>query len=202
MSQVMIDARGLLCPKPLIMTKKALGKIAENEAFTVLIDNETSKQNVERFLRDNGARCESAEDGGVFTLTVTKGGKELSSPDAAAYCTSAPPQPHVVVFKADKMGFGSDELGEILVKGCINTLPEAEPLPSAIIFYNSGIFLALEDSPVIETLKALESRGVNILVCGTCADYYRKKQDVGVGTVSNMYDILQTLTTAGHVIVP
>jgi selenium metabolism protein YedF len=202
MSKEVVNAQGLVCPKPLIMTKKALGKIAEGEAFTLLIDNATSKQNVERFLTDNGARCESVEKDGVFTLTVTKGARELSSPDAAAYCTAPPPRPHVIAFKRDKMGFGSEELGEILAKACINTILEVEPLPSTIVFYNSGIHLALQGSPVVETLKNLESRGVKILVCGTCVDYYGKKDQVAVGIVSNMYDILETLTAAGHVVTP
>ncbi|MDY0255531.1 MAG: sulfurtransferase TusA family protein, partial [Tenuifilaceae bacterium] len=49
-----VDAKGELCPKPLIMTKKALGEMGDNETLEVLIDNETSMKNVTRFLTDNG----------------------------------------------------------------------------------------------------------------------------------------------------
>ena len=100
------------------------------------------------------------------------------------------------------MGVGDDDLGSILAKALINTIKEVEPLPESILFYNGGVFLALKDSPVVQPLQELSDRGVKILVCGTCLDFYGKKAEVGVGIVSNMYDILQALTDAGHVVMP
>ena len=127
---------------------------------------------------------------------------ELAKPDAAAYCSSTPAAPHVIVVKSTLMGIGDDALGELLLKACINTIKEVTPLPGAIVFYNSGIFMALDDSPVIESLRELEKSGVKILVCGTCADFFQKKEQIHIGTISNMYTILETITNAGKVIEP
>jgi len=197
------DARGLLCPKPLIMTKKTLAECAEGEEMIVLIDNETSMQNVERFINDNGMEVSHTVEGGVYTLHIVKTKGPLAKPDAESYCCApAASAPHAICFRSNKMGVGEDDLGEILVKACINTIESVDPKPAAMVFYNSGILLTLEDSAVAEPLKALEKAGIKILVCGTCADYYKQKENVAAGTISNMYDILETLSNAGKVIYP
>ena len=88
------------------------------------------------------------------------------------------------------------------MKALVNTIKEVTPLPTAIIFYNSGILLAIDGSPLIDGLKELESSGVSIMVCGTCVNYYDKKDLVKVGTISNMYTILETMSAAATVIKP
>jgi selenium metabolism protein YedF len=100
------------------------------------------------------------------------------------------------------MGSGSDELGSILMKAFVNTIKEVKPLPSKIIFYNSGILLAIEGSPLVPSLRELEAAGVEVLVCGTCANYHNKKDLVRTGTISNMYTILEALTSADRIIKP
>ncbi len=100
------------------------------------------------------------------------------------------------------MGDGAEELGTILIKAFINTLPEMDLKPKKLIFLNSGIYLAVKDSPVLDTLKKLEQSGIEIISCGTCLDYYKKKEELGVGSVSNMYVILESLSKASKVIYP
>jgi selenium metabolism protein YedF len=202
MENKIVDARGMVCPKPLIMTKTALMELAPGQSMTVLIDNETSKQNVERFLQDNGAASATTEKNGAYTLTVTKGESVLSHPDAELYCEPPLKKSYVILFRNDKLGTGPDELCNILIKTFINTIKEVSPLPTALVFYTNGINLALEGSAVLAPLKELENRGVAILVCGTCLDYFNKKADLRVGKVSNMFTILETLSGAGHVIEP
>ena len=109
---------------------------------------------------------------------------------------------HVLLIKNDRMGSGPDELGTILMKGFMNVIQEVAPLPGTIIFYNNGIHLTIEGSPVLDTLKELESRGVTILVCGTCLNYFDKKESLEAGKVSNMHEITETLTRARHIIAP
>jgi selenium metabolism protein YedF len=196
-----IDARGQACPKPLILTKQALKDATAGEPISVLIDNPTSRQNVEKFLMDNGMIPHCTEHDGVFTIIVQKQPEPLPHPDAATYCASGK-TPHVIVFSSNTMGRGSDELGEILMQAFVNTIKEAGPLPSHLLFYNSGILLTVEGSPLIATLQDLERRGVTLLVCGTCADYFQKKEALRVGSISNMYTILETMTAAGHIIQP
>jgi selenium metabolism protein YedF len=224
-----VDARGLLCPKPLIMTKKALK--SGTGTFQVLLDNRTACENVSRFLTDNDVTFNTEEKGDFFTLYITGSGKELKDSNTGNYCPltssaaigpedggktviSHPGTDHVLMrenkssmgpvfcFRTDRMGEGPDELGKILIQACCNTLGELEPLPSALVFYNSGIHLALKNSPVIGSLKDLENRGVRILVCGTCADYFDVKKNVGAGIVSNMYDILECLSSASRIVAP
>lgn len=201
-----VDARGELCPKPLIMTRRA---IKEGEgSFEVLIDNKTSFENVSRFLADNHIVFTETpgERAGEYRLQVSPDGTELEKPDAAAYC----PLPssgkvdagYVIAFTRAAMGEGPEELGRILIQGFCNTIKEMDPLPEALIFYNSGIHLARQDSPVIEALIDLSEKGVDILVCGTCSDYFDVKDQIGAGTISNMYAIMERLTRAGHVISP
>jgi len=202
MGNTTIDARGHLCPQPLIMTKKALQDLATDQEMTVLIDNETSKDNVCRFLADNHADATCTEANGVFTIHVKKVTGKMPNVKVEDYRTAPETKPHVVAIKNDKMGFGSEELGKILLTAFVNTIRETSPLPGTIVFYNNGIHLAVEGSPVIDSLRELQSRGVKILVCGTCLDYFGKKEQLAVGTISNMYDILEALTSAGHVIMP
>jgi selenium metabolism protein YedF len=196
-----VDARGQLCPKPLLLTKKALTELTAGESAAILIDNPTSRQNVERFLIDNGMNPHISEKDGVATITVQKNPESPAHTDPAPCCGDTS-EPHVIVIPGDKMGRGPDELGEILMKVFINTIKETRPLPSHVVFYNTGILLTVEGSSVIESLKELETKGVAILVCGTCADYFKKKETVRVGSISNMYTILETLTAAGHIIQP
>ncbi|MBD3315171.1 MAG: sulfurtransferase-like selenium metabolism protein YedF [Chitinivibrionales bacterium] len=201
MANETVDAKGLACPKPLIMTKKKLTNLSPGGSMTVLIDNPTSKDNVVRFLKDNHAEVSVTAEGEVFMLHVTKREAELNRPEAENYC-SPPQRPHVVCVGGNQMGSGDKELGEILIKACINTIKEVSPLPAKVVFYNSGILLAINGSPVVNALKELEERGVSILVCGTCTNFYGKTDEVAVGTISNMYDILEALSSAGHVVYP
>jgi selenium metabolism protein YedF len=204
MGNIIVDAKGELCPKPLIMTKKQLGETGIDGKFVVLIDNETSKENVERFLSDNRILFRTSKEGNVFSIEVTKTQTELSHPAAEDYCIPAarPKTGHAICFTSDQMGTGPADLGQILIQGCINTIKEVGPLPSALVFYNSSVKLTADGSPVLEALQNLEKSGVKILVCGTCANYFQIKDRIRVGIISNMYAILETLSQAGHVIYP
>jgi len=108
----------------------------------------------------------------------------------------------VVNITSDKMGRGDDDLGGILMQSFVNTLIKLDPIPSKIIFYNSAVTLCIESSPVVDSLKELENKGVELLICGTCADFFDIKDKIGAGTISNMYTILETLNSADRVITP
>jgi selenium metabolism protein YedF len=204
MENITVDARGKLCPGPLIMTKKQLNQTALDTSFVVLIDNETSKENVERFLGDNQITFQTSVQAGVYSIQVTKSKAELSRPQAEEYCRPAQVSKagFAICFTGDQMGQGPEELGKILIQGCINTIKELAPLPAAIVFYNSAVKLAADDSPVLDALQELGKLQIKILVCGTCANFFQIKEKIRVGIISNMYDILETLSQAEHVIYP
>jgi selenium metabolism protein YedF len=191
------------CPKPLILTKKALNGRAEGEGLTVVVDNETAKQNVERFLRDNGVDVAVTEAGGVYSMQILTTLHKTISGDERAYCTpQATNKSHVICFRSSAMGNGPAELGAILMKAFVNTIKEVAPLPGHCVFYNTGVHLVVEGSTLIEPFRELFDRGVSLLACGTCLEYFNEKDKLKVGTVSNMFTILETLSAAHHVIEP
>lgn len=203
MSEKQIDARGLLCPKPLILVKKALGEASPGDQLEVLLDNATARDNVLRFLQDFGCKPAGTENDGMFTIRATAVAAPVAGPRPEEYCRpDGGHRPYVLVLNRPFMGTGSEELGNILMQACINSLEATTPLPSFILLYNAGVTLACENSTVLAALRELESRGVRMLVCGTCLDYYGLKPKLQVGRISNMYDIMQTIASAGTVFAP
>lgn len=192
-----VDARGLPCPQPVILTRNAL---QESDAVTTIVDNETAQHNVTRMAQKAGCavRDEKRDDGMYLHISRSGAPLEETVPQPAS---AQPGGPLVLVIPSEFMGRGEHlELGQILIRGFFHTLGEVEPLPDAIIFFNSGVRLVAEDSPVLEDLQGLHDRGVEILACGTCLGYYELKEKVAVGEVSNMYTIAETMLRAGKVV--
>ena len=100
------------------------------------------------------------------------------------------------------MGRGNDELGHVLVKTFLHTVAGQAQKPDVMIFYNTGAKLTVQGSDVLDDLKKLESKGVQILVCGTCLNYFEIKDKLAVGIISNMYDIVEIMSSAGRLITP
>jgi selenium metabolism protein YedF len=202
MNETTVDARGQLCPKPLILTKQALKDNAVGAAIAVLMDNETSCQNVERFLRDNGMTPQLSREGGEFILRFTKTAPDLTVPDAASYCVPARPGcDFVVALSSDTIG--SDEaLGRKLVQSLLTTLKAIEPLPTHLILYSRGVLLAMEGAATLPDLQAIAQRGVAIRLCGTCVDHYDMKQAVRVGEIANMLTLVELQLAASKVLKP
>jgi selenium metabolism protein YedF len=197
-----IDVKGLKCPLPLIETKKALKQLPNNEALKVIIDNEISKNNVIRFLTDNGIKSEISRNGKVFEVIVNHHNVDLENVEAEKYCTIDPPEKddYVILFGKDRLGEGSNDLGFVLAGALLNTLKEMDNLPQKIIFINSGINFVLKGSPTLLALNELEKAGVELITCGTCLDYFDKTEEFAIGRISNMYEILESMTKAGKVI--
>ena len=196
MSKV-VDARGLACPQPVILTRKAL---QESDAVITIVDNETAKSNVSRMAAKQGCQVdvEEREDGIYVHLTKGEEPVEETAPQKMAAAPASGPL--VLTVPSDIMGRGDEELGGILVRAFFHTLGEVEPLPQTIIFFNSGVKLVVEGSPVVEDLQALKAQGIEILACGTCLGHFALKDKVAVGEVSNMYTIAETLLGAGKVV--
>ncbi|HEY5509718.1 MAG TPA: sulfurtransferase-like selenium metabolism protein YedF [Prolixibacteraceae bacterium] len=198
-----IDAKGLLCPQPLILTRKALKNSQPGEPLKIECDNRTAFQNIMTYLKDQSLSPSGTEEGGIFRIEVINRAipgvvsKEPAGIDAGV-CSSA----YVVVVSSERMGEGDPQLGTILMKGFLNALNEQPVLPTHVVFYNSGVKLATRDSGVINSLQTLEELGVEILVCGTCVDFYDLKAMLAVGKISNMFSVTETMAKAGHVVRP
>jgi selenium metabolism protein YedF len=201
-----VDTKGQLCPAPLIAARKALRETAEGESFIVLTDNQTSFDNLSRFLKDNKAEFQVNMAEGVWTLTITKTIGDVVNTKTKEYCASSVSHfekgNYVVAITSDKMGDGDDELGHLLISNFIKALKDLDKLPRHMVFYNRGVTLAIKDSPVIEHIKDLEKMGVEIHLCATCVNHYRLEKNIVVGTLSNMYSIAEVMASAGNVIRP
>ncbi len=88
------------------------------------------------------------------------------------------------------------------MRAFFKTLKEVSPKPKKMIFINSGVRLTTQGSDVIESLREIEATGTAILSCGTCLDYYHLKDKLGVGVVSNMFDIATSLVEADRIVKP
>ena len=108
----------------------------------------------------------------------------------------------VVAISSDKMGIGADDLGKSLLKAFVFALTQQDQLPKTVLFYNGGASLTCEGSPMLDDLKALEAQGVEIMTCGTCLNFYGLTEKLAVGSVTNMYTIVEKLTQAGNVVKP
>ncbi len=186
-----IDARGLACPQPVILTKKALEEMSEGEVLTI-VDNITARENVSRLASNLNYEFEITEDKGCHHIKIKKTAgaqKEILKDDSIA-----------IVITTDKLGQGAEELGKVLMKSYTYALTETKPLPKAIMFLNSGVKLTAEGSEVLENIRKLEASGVEIISCGTCLDYYQLKEKLQVGIVGNMYMIIEKMNAAGKVI--
>ncbi len=201
-----VDTKGQLCPAPLIATKRAIKETPVGESFLVLIDNKVSFANVSRFLKDNNTAFTSTEKDGTWTLTVTKSAGELIKPDTAEYCETDIPHfqkgDFVVAISSNRMGEGDEKLGTLLMVNFIKAVHDLDILPSKMVFYNSGVILGRKDSEVIEQLKDLERMGVALFLCGTCINHYSLQEEIKIGTVSNMFEIAQIMSSAGKVVKP
>ncbi|MDR1863035.1 MAG: sulfurtransferase-like selenium metabolism protein YedF [Treponema sp.] len=190
-----INVLGKPCPIPVIEAKKALRKTPGGEKIQILVDNDLSRRNLEKMAGAAGAplEYEKREDG---TILVT-----ITAPDPrAAGAAEAGGGSLVVAVGRNTMGSGNDDLGAILIKGFIYSLTELDKPPETMLFFNSGVRLTTEGSTALEDLKKLEEKGTVISSCGTCLDFYKVKDKLAVGNVTNMYAIVEAMGEAGRLI--
>ncbi|MEG1582785.1 MAG: sulfurtransferase-like selenium metabolism protein YedF [Cetobacterium sp.] len=195
---IKVNAIGQTCPMPVIMTKNALKEISEGTVI-VSIDNKISKENIEKFAKEMGFSFSTREEDGVYFIEIVKG---ISSNNSSDSIKNSSKDNTVIVIASDKMGEGDSALGETLMKGFIYTLTEMEVLPKTILFYNRGVYLTSTVDATIKDLKALEARGVEILSCGACANFYHLENNISVGSITNMYNIIEKQMKATKVIRP
>ncbi|RME77497.1 MAG: hypothetical protein D6784_03620 [Chloroflexi bacterium] len=106
----------------------------------------------------------------------------------------------VLLITGNGMGRGTPELQQKLLKTYLRLTLESETLPKVICFYTEGVRLVVDGSPVLEELRALEARGVHLVICSTCLNYYHLADRVQVGIVGGMTDIIEAQQQADKVI--
>ena len=203
MSEKTIDVRGQECPKPVLAAREALGEDGLSR-LTVIVDNEPASENVRRLAKNVGWQA-AVEPAGDDLHVILTGGEPVPAARAAAASAGAVAQGGaggnvVALVPSEFLGSGDDELGAILMRAFIKTLREVDPLPSTVIFINSGVKLTSEGSELIDDIRELERLGSTVLACGTCLDFFGLKEKLEVGCVSNMFEIASALVSAGHIV--
>ena len=196
-----IDARGLACPTPVLMTKAAVDDEGA-QALTVVVDNEASQQNVVRFLESKGFNASVSISGVDFIVTG------LADDQVVAETSDEMPRQRIVegrqkimvMCATDRIGVGDDELGRKLMINFIKTIGEMGPELWRLVFVNNGVKLTVKGSQLVPVLQNYQDSSLTILVCGTCLTHYNLLDQKQVGETTNMLDIVTAMQLADKVI--
>ena len=201
-----IDCMGMACPLPVINAKKAIEAFTEDGTLHIMVDNDTAVQNLTRLGEHNGFAVTSVQNGDkayTVTMAVVAGqAKGAQVPAEALSCAAPARGGKVVVLSADTMGGGDERLGKKLMKAFIFALTSQDEAPDKVICYNTGAYLTTRDADTVKDLKTLEAAGTTVMTCGTCLDFYGLKEELQVGVVSNMYDIVEAQMNAALILRP
>ncbi|MBE0504839.1 MAG: sulfurtransferase-like selenium metabolism protein YedF [Desulfuromonadales bacterium] len=189
-----IDCRNWLCPKPVIEVRKVM-LAAPDVAVCALVEDQVARQNLLRLASSLGWSVKEKDVDGVAAL-------EFFPAASTTAVTASVGATTVVLVAAATMGSGNDELGRILLRNFLLTLPELEIPPAAIYFINDGVKLVVQGADTIEILQQLADLGIDLAACGLCLEFFGLKEKVAVGRITNMLDIVQGMTNAGSVLRP
>ena len=184
-----IDARGLECPKPVILIKKAM---EEAEEASILVDNEAARDNVQRFGLNAGCTVAIVENDQGIELFLRKG--SVAQPAEGT-------KEVVVLIKSSLFGTGDPKLGALLMRSFLVSLLEGDRSMKALIFMNSGVELTTREGEILEILREIEGKGAAIYSCGTCLDFYDLKAELKIGLVTNMYSSTELLSDSGNTVI-
>lgn len=196
-----IDCKGLACPMPVIKTKKYFDLEDSKEAL-VIVDNEVAKNNILRLAKGINLNSSFIEEEGIYKIQLSRGeikDVQVSKINEALDNISVPSAPTILV-ATNLLGNGDDKLGETLMKVYINTLAESEILPENLMFINGGVKLTCTGSDVLDSINSMKEKGVNIISCGACLDFYNLKEELKVGEIGNMYQIIELMNKSRNTI--
>ena len=200
-----IDCKGMACPMPVVNAKKAAEELENGDLLTVLVDNEIAMQNLTRFAEHKGfgvAAEKKGEGEYAVVMRLTGSSTEKDRQETVSCVVDSRRKGMLVVLSANVMGTGDAKLGTSLMKAFVFALTKQDQLPDTILCYNTGAYLTCQGADTLEDLKLLESEGVTVLTCGTCLDFYGLKDQLAVGSVTNMYDIVMRMENAAQIIKP
>lgn len=192
-----IDAKGKNCPMPVIMAKKEID--AGVKFFEIEVDNKIAVENLKKLANSQGFTTTIKENNGNFKVDFSNGCEECE--EVLAKVEGKKPLGNWAIFvNKETIGAGNDELGQSLMKMFFYTISEGEDLPKSILFMNGGVKVPTLNDQAIEHLKVLQDKGVELLVCGACLNFYELENKLEVGKISNMYDITNAMKEASKVI--
>jgi selenium metabolism protein YedF len=187
---MIINARGFGCPKPIMMAEEALSKMDEG-SIDILVDNEASAINLERFATKHNLYKETSKEDNYWRVKIVKG-----------YVCETPGEKNRIeeqkkdlflIIGTDTMG-KEEELGKILMKGVFETMKVTKEIPHTMFFLNTGVKLTTLDNEIIPILKEFEEMGVEIFTCGTCLKYFNLESELKVGYRGTTNHIVEGIT--------
>ncbi|MDI1472510.1 MAG: sulfurtransferase-like selenium metabolism protein YedF [Thermodesulfovibrio sp.] len=188
-----VDARGLGCPKPIILAEEVLSKINEG-IITVLVDSEVSRDNLKRYAERFGYYYEIDQEDSFWKVKIVKG-YTCSIPTTE----NKPSKKLLLIISSDIIG-RDEKLGRILMKAFLETMIAIKQLPDVIFLMNTAVKLTTIDEEFVELFKKIESMGTEIFTCGTCLKYYNLEEQLKVGYrgttnhfVEGMFDFNKTV---------
>ena len=192
-----IDAKGKNCPMPVIMAKKVIDSGVK--FFEIEVDNKIAVENLKKLANSQGFTTRVEENNSYFKVDFSNGCEECE--EVLVKVEDKKPLGNWSIFvNKEIIGAGNDELGKSLMKMFIYTISEGEDLPKSILFMNGGVKVPTLNNQAIEHLKVLQDKGVELLVCGACLNFYELEEKLEVGKISNMYDITNAMKEASKVI--
>lgn len=201
-----IDARGLACPQPTVLTKALIERGQLN--FEIIVDSDVAKENIERIAKRMGYKVAETRSGMDISLRLVKEADieeksefSMEKPKSMEKIVCTPKNVSVtaIVLNSDYIG-ENDELGMVLMKGFLYSLVEVNPEPNAVILMHNAVKMAVSGSGHLENLELLIKRGIKIYTCGPCLDYYSLKEKASLGTIVNMHDIVELLLNSDRVV--
>lgn len=219
-----IDCSNLACPEPVLRCREVCKKNPDLKNLVVIVDNPAAKENVTRFLNSQHYEVQVTHEGTKWTIQADRqinplapsgqANKDNSMTLGATGQPTAAGKPSEQITEQDKhhstvvlltsefIGQGDDTLGEKLMINFLSTLPELGQELWRIVMLNAGVRLSAQGHQALPKLQALEAAGVEILVCGTCLEYFGILEKKQVGQTTNMLDVVTSLQLAAKVIRP
>jgi selenium metabolism protein YedF len=99
----------------------------------------------------------------------------------------------VFLIQSEGLGKGDNQLGGLLMANFLRLLGESNQKPVTLVFWNTGVRLVCEGSPVLDHLKRLEDQGVEILSCTTCLEYFDLTHKLKIGKPTTMVKSIQSM---------
>ena len=195
-----VDARGLACPQPVILTKKALRDLSGG-AVVALVDNAVAKENILRLAKGLHLEVTVSEQGDGYRMEIRRGSGETAVLADRLTETAQIKGNWILIVTRPGLGGDHAELGSILLRNWLYALGNLEIPPQAIYFFNGGVTLTCKNSPVLEDLLVLAQKGVDIYSCGLCLDFYKLKEDLCIGKITNMYQVAEAVALAPKAVV-
>ncbi|HEY9786104.1 MAG TPA: sulfurtransferase-like selenium metabolism protein YedF [Candidatus Obscuribacterales bacterium] len=216
-----LDLRGLVCPEPVLKTKKLLDSSPELSRVEALVESDINVSNLERLCRSMKLKMTSAPDGEFFRVTIERSAPAEQTPHDNEAAPKSPTQTEreaapksakqtereaatgtVVFIMKDTFGEGDREFSMSLLNVFLQTVFAAGHRPRAVLLANTGVRLMDPQASTLRVLNDFKNAGVEVLACGLCLEYYGLKDKVPKEQITNMFAICEYLFAADKVISP